>query len=161
MQKRTVSITAPHQGILVSIAVKAGDVVQSGQHVAVMEAMKMEFMVESSSDGVVRKILVSEGETVSTGQPLLFIEPLAASSERVEQAKPVDLDAIRPDLQERRAAHRPRKCCGFVRCRKFHRVWRVDPRWPAPAAFLGGTDQAESGRWPGGGHRAYQRRDVS
>ncbi len=105
MQKRTVSITAPHQGILVSIAVKAGDVVQSGQHVAVMEAMKMQFMVESSSDGVVREILVSEGETVSTGQPLLFIEPLDASSERVEQAKPVDLDAIRPDLQEARERH--------------------------------------------------------
>jgi len=105
MQNRTVSITAPHQGILVSIAVKAGDVIQSGQHVAVMEAMKMQFMVESSSDGVVREILVSEGETVSTGQPLLFIEPLDASSERVEQAKPVDLDAIRLDLQEAQERH--------------------------------------------------------
>src|SRR5258708_9143871 len=105
MQKRTVSITSPHQGILVSIAVKAGDVVQSGQHVAVMEAMKMQFMVESSSNGVVRQILVSEGEAISTGQPLLFIEPLDASTERVAQAKPVDLDAIRPDLQEARERH--------------------------------------------------------
>ena len=105
MQKRIVPITAPHQGILVSIDVEVGDVVQSGQHVAVMEAMKMEFMVEASSDGVVRELVVSEGETVTTGQPLLFIEPLDASSERVEQAKPVDLDAIRPDLQEARERH--------------------------------------------------------
>jgi len=85
---------------MVSVDVKAGDVVQSGQHVAVMEAMKMQFIVEASSDGVVRQIMVSEGDTVSTGQPLLFIEPLDTASERVEQAKPVDLDAIRPDLRE-------------------------------------------------------------
>jgi acetyl-CoA carboxylase carboxyltransferase component len=100
MQKRTLPITAPHQGIMVSVDVKAGDVVQSGQHVAVMEAMKMEFIVEAISDGVVRQIMVSEGDTVSTGQPLLFIEPLDAASERVEQVKPVDLDAIRADLRE-------------------------------------------------------------
>jgi Biotin-requiring enzyme/Carboxyl transferase domain len=105
MQRRTEPITAPHQGILVSIDVKVGDVVQSGQHVAVVEAMKMEFMVEASSDGVVRQVMVAEGETVSTGQPLLFIEPLDASSERVEQAKSIDLDAIRPDLQEARERH--------------------------------------------------------
>ena len=85
---------------MVSVDVKAGDVVQSGQHVAVMEAMKMQFIVEASSDGVVRQIMVSEGDTVSTGQPLLFIEPLDAASERVEHAKPVDLDAIRADLRE-------------------------------------------------------------
>ena len=85
---------------MVSVDVKAGDVVQSGQHVAVMEAMKMEFIVEAISDGVVRQIMVSEGDTVSTGQPLLFIEPLDAASERVEQVKPVDLNAIRADLRE-------------------------------------------------------------
>src|SRR5260370_17701204 len=70
-----------------------------------MEAMKMQFIVEASSDGVVRQIMVSEGDTVSTGQPLLFIEPLDAAGERVEQAKPVDLDAIRPDLQEALQRH--------------------------------------------------------
>src|SRR5258708_6862011 len=105
MQKRTLPIAAPHQGIMVSVDVKAGDVVQSGQQVAVMEAMKMQFIVEASSDGVVRQIMVSEGDTVSTGQQLLFIEPLDAASERVEQAKPVDLDAIRLDLQEALERH--------------------------------------------------------
>src|SRR5260370_17246728 len=100
MQKRTVSITSPHQGILVSIAVKAGDVVQSGQHVAVMEAMKMQFMVESSSNGVVRQILVSEGEAISTGQPLLFIEPPHATSEPWDQPKPLTPHATLPDFQE-------------------------------------------------------------
>ncbi len=105
MQKRTLPITAPHQGILVSVDVKVGDAVHRGQQVAVMEAMKMEFMVEAGSDGVVREILVSEGDTVSTGQPLLFIELVDATSERVEQVKPVDLDAIRADLREARERH--------------------------------------------------------
>ncbi len=100
MQKRTLPITAPHQGILVSIDIKVGDAVHRGQHVAVMEAMKMEFMVEASSDGVVREIVVSVEEAVSPGQPLLFIEPVDATSERVEQVKPIDLDIIRPDLRE-------------------------------------------------------------
>jgi acetyl-CoA carboxylase carboxyltransferase component len=105
MQKRTVPITAPHQGILVSIDVNVGDAVQRGQPVAVMEAMKMEFIVEASCDGVVHEIAASAEEAVSTGQPLLFIEPVDAASERVEQGQPVNLDAIRPDLQEVRERH--------------------------------------------------------
>jgi len=105
MQKRTVPITAPHQGILVSIEVNVGDAVLRGQRVAVMEAMKMEFIVEASCDGVVREIAASVEEAVSAGQPLLFIEPVEVTSERVEQGQPVDLDAIRPDLQEVRERH--------------------------------------------------------
>ncbi|TML95375.1 MAG: carbamoyl-phosphate synthase large subunit, partial [Actinobacteria bacterium] len=105
MQKRTVPITAPHQGILVSIDVQVGDTVQRGQHVAVMETMKMEFIVEASCDGVVHEIVASVEEAVSTGQPLLLIEPVDATSERVEQGQPLDLEAIRPDLQEVRERH--------------------------------------------------------
>ncbi len=105
MQQRTVPITAPHQGILVSIEINVGDAVQRGQPVAVMEAMKMELIVEASCDGVVREIVAAVDEAVSAGQPLLFIEPVEATSERVEQVQPVDLDAIRPDLQEVRERH--------------------------------------------------------
>jgi len=100
-----VPITAPHQGILVSIEVNVDDAVQRGQRVAVMEAMKMEFIVEASCDGVVREIAASVEEAVSAGQPLLFIEPVEVTSERVEQGQPLDLDAIRPDLQEVRERH--------------------------------------------------------
>ena len=105
MQKRIVPITAPHQGMVVSIEVKVGDAVQRGQRVAVLEAMKMEFIVEANCDGVVREVVASAEQAVSTGQPLLFIEPVEATSARVEQANPVDLEAIRPDLQEVRERH--------------------------------------------------------
>ncbi|MBA2286712.1 MAG: hypothetical protein H0W02_14640 [Ktedonobacteraceae bacterium] len=105
MQKRILPITAPQQGMLVSIDVKVGDMVHRGQPVAVLEAMKMEFVVEASSDGVVREIAVSVEEAVSTGQPLLFIEPVEATGERAEQVKSVDLDAVRADLREARERH--------------------------------------------------------
>jgi len=105
MQQRTVPITAPHQGILVSIEVNVGDAVQRGQRVAVMEAMKMEFIVEAICDGVVREIAASVEEAVSAGQPLLFLEPVEATSERIEEGQPVNLEAIRPDLQEVRERH--------------------------------------------------------
>ncbi len=105
MQKRTLPITAPQQGMLVSIDVKVGDVVHRGQPIAVMEAMKMEFIVEANLDGVVREIVVSEEDAIATGQPLLFIEPVEATRERVEQVKSIDLDAIRPDLREARERH--------------------------------------------------------
>ena len=102
MQKRTVPITAPHQGILVSIEVNVADAVQRGQRLAVMEAMKMEFIVEASCDGVVREIAASVEEAVSAGQPLLFIEPVEATSERVEQGQPLDLEPSAPTCQRSR-----------------------------------------------------------
>lgn len=105
MQKRTLPITAPQQGMLVSIDVKVGDVVHRGQPIAVMEAMKMEFIVEANLDGVVREIVVSEEDAIATGQPLLFIEPVEATRERVELVKSIDLDAIRLDLREARERH--------------------------------------------------------
>jgi len=37
----------------------------------VLEAMKMENEIPAPKDGVVIKILVNEGETVDTGQPLM------------------------------------------------------------------------------------------
>jgi len=90
---------------MVSIDVAVGDVVHGGQQIAVLEAMKMEFIVTATSNGVVRQIVASIGETVSTGQPLLFIEPVDASAMREQQVNIVDLDAIRPDLQEAQERH--------------------------------------------------------
>ena len=101
----TVPITAPHQGTMVSIDVSVGDMVHGGQQIAVLEAMKMEFIVTATSSGVVRQIVASIGETVSTGQPLLFIESADASAIREQQVNIVDLDAIRPDLQEALERH--------------------------------------------------------
>jgi acetyl-CoA carboxylase carboxyltransferase component/biotin carboxyl carrier protein len=101
----TVSITAPHRGTIVSVDVQVGDPVHTGQQVAVLEAMKMEFIVEAASSGVVRAVAASVGDTLSAGQALLYIEPADAAVMGEEKTSVVDIDAIRPDLQEVRARH--------------------------------------------------------
>src|SRR5260221_3011045 len=69
----TVSITAPHRGTIVSVDVQVGDPVHTGQQVAVLEAMKMEFIVEATSSGVVRAVAASVGDTLSAGHALLYL----------------------------------------------------------------------------------------
>ncbi len=55
--------------------VKEGDRVEKGQVLCIIEAMKLFNEIESEVSGVVRKILVEDGEPVEYGQPLFLIEP--------------------------------------------------------------------------------------
>lgn len=99
------ALTAPHRGTVVALDVRIGDVVRVGQQVAVLEAMKMEFLVEATSAGIVRALRTAVGETVAPGQALLFIEVLEVVEQDEEQRQAVDLDAIRPDLREALERH--------------------------------------------------------
>ena len=54
--------------------VKIGDKIKKGQTVMIVEAMKTMNHVPSSSDGVVKKILVSDGQPVEFGQILIILE---------------------------------------------------------------------------------------
>ncbi|MGH6638068.1 MAG: acetyl-CoA carboxylase biotin carboxyl carrier protein subunit, partial [Polaromonas sp.] len=66
-------LTAPMPGKVVSFAVKAGDLVQKGQPLAVMEAMKMEHTIAAPADGVVQELLYAPGDQVAEGSELLKI----------------------------------------------------------------------------------------
>jgi len=55
--------------------VKEGDRVQKGQVLCIIEAMKLMNEIESEVSGVVKKILVGNGEPVEYGQALFLIEP--------------------------------------------------------------------------------------
>ena len=68
-------LKAAMPGILVSISVVAGDVVEAGQAVAVLEAMKMQNEVVCKHGGVVEEVLVAAGMTVDGGQPLIRLAP--------------------------------------------------------------------------------------
>ena len=68
------TVTAPMPGIIVNVLVKAGEKVQAGQTVVVMEAMKMENNIPVSRDGVVKEIHVSVGQEVNNSQPLICLE---------------------------------------------------------------------------------------
>ncbi len=56
--------------------VKEGDRVEKGQVLCIIEAMKLMNEIESEVSGIVKKILVQNGEPVEYGQPLFLIQPV-------------------------------------------------------------------------------------
>jgi len=55
-------------GLLVEVSVQAGQKVQAGERVAVIEAMKMENVLFAAADGVVKSIAASKGESLTVDQ---------------------------------------------------------------------------------------------
>ena len=62
--------------VVVSIPVAVGDVVEEGDVVAVVEAMKMESSLTAPFRGRVKEVLVGENVHVAAQAPLLALEPL-------------------------------------------------------------------------------------
>jgi acetyl-CoA carboxylase biotin carboxyl carrier protein len=54
--------------------VEVGDTVKTGQTVCIIEAMKLLNEIEADRDGVVKAIMVENGQPVEYGEPLLTIE---------------------------------------------------------------------------------------
>jgi acetyl/propionyl-CoA carboxylase alpha subunit/acetyl-CoA carboxylase carboxyltransferase component len=67
-------VYAPAPAVVVSIAVKPGDKVETGDRLAVLEAMKMEMPVAAPFSGTVRKVMTIANVQVDTGAPLVQIE---------------------------------------------------------------------------------------
>ena len=53
--------------------VEIGDTVKKGQPVCIIEAMKLMNEIESDADGVVKAILVENGQPVEYGEPLIVV----------------------------------------------------------------------------------------
>ena len=53
--------------------VEVGDTVKKGQPVCIIEAMKLMNEIESDADGVVKAILVENGQPVEYGEPLIVV----------------------------------------------------------------------------------------
>ena len=65
---------APMNGTVVEIHVAAGDRVNAGDIVVIMEAMKMEHSVCAPADGVVTEVFCAKGDLISGGSELLGFE---------------------------------------------------------------------------------------
>jgi biotin carboxyl carrier protein len=65
------NLTASMPGQVTKVLIAAGDSVQRGQPLIVLEAMKMEIKIAAPHDGRVAKVLVSPGQVVDRGQALL------------------------------------------------------------------------------------------
>jgi len=64
-------VKAPLPGTIFKMVVKVGDTVELGDTLLIMEAMKMENNVQSEYDGIVKSIMVSEGDAVLQNDILL------------------------------------------------------------------------------------------
>jgi pyruvate carboxylase subunit B len=67
-------VIAPMPGLIVRVSVVAGDSVQAGQGVVVMEAMKMENELRAQAAGRVKSVSVSPGTAVEKGTLLIEFE---------------------------------------------------------------------------------------
>ena len=67
-------LVAPMPGLVVRVNVQPGDVVQAGQPLVVMEAMKMENELRSMSDGRVKAVRAQPGTPVEKGAVLIELE---------------------------------------------------------------------------------------
>ena len=68
------SLNAPLPGTIVELFVKAGDKVEAGQVVLIIEAMKMKNSIRSTVGGTVDKVLVRQGQSVAHKQALVEFE---------------------------------------------------------------------------------------
>src|SRR5690606_36203487 len=68
-------IRAPMPGRVVLVRSAAGDSVEEGQEVLVMEAMKMELALRAPRAGTIAEILAAEGEFVEADAVLAVLEP--------------------------------------------------------------------------------------
>jgi pyruvate carboxylase subunit B len=69
------SLAAPMPGLVVRVLAKAGDRVQPGQGLIVIEAMKMENELRATAPSVVRAVRVDAGSAVEKGAVLVEFEP--------------------------------------------------------------------------------------
>ncbi len=67
-------IKAPMPGLVLKIKKNAGDEIDSGDSILILEAMKMENDLKAPSSGKIKQIYISEGSAVEKGDKLFTIE---------------------------------------------------------------------------------------
>ena len=60
------------------VLVKQGDVVEEGQLLCIIEAMKMENEITAHKAGTITELFVKEGEPINAGAPIAVISAPAA-----------------------------------------------------------------------------------
>jgi biotin carboxyl carrier protein len=74
VNKKVADLKAPMPGLVLEIAVKVGQEVAKGDTLLILEAMKMENVIKSPTDGVIKSISVNKTETVEKNQLILNFE---------------------------------------------------------------------------------------
>ena len=93
-------LVAPMAGTLVSMTVKPGEGVWVGRVVAILEAMKMEHEIRATGSGIVQRLQAAPGDTLNEDATIMVLKAEAVEPGEAETDGEVDLDHVRPDLQE-------------------------------------------------------------
>lgn len=72
--KKVDKITAPMPGLILEINVNIGDVVKENDPLLILEAMKMENVLTSPREGIIKSIAVTKGAAVDKNQLLVEFE---------------------------------------------------------------------------------------
>lgn len=72
--KKDEDVTSPMTGKVTKVLVKAGDAVENGQVLIIVEAMKMEYRITSPKAGKITKLNAKEGQQVEMGAVLADVE---------------------------------------------------------------------------------------
>ncbi|GHT68372.1 acetyl-CoA carboxylase biotin carboxyl carrier protein subunit [Bacteroidia bacterium] len=67
------TIKSPLPGVILEVFAREGDTVKTGQKLLMLEAMKMENIIEADRDGKVAAIKVNKGDSVLEGADLVII----------------------------------------------------------------------------------------
>ncbi|MCZ4224275.1 biotin/lipoyl-containing protein [Pedobacter rhodius] len=68
---KVAEIKAPMPGLVLNVKVTEGEEIKKGDNLLILEAMKMENILKSPSDGIIKKILVKQNDKVEKNQVLI------------------------------------------------------------------------------------------
>lgn len=79
------TVVSPMPGVCDKVLVKAGDHVEAKQPVAVIIAMKMEYVLKAPKDGIVKSVNASIGKSVAKGDVIVAFEEEAEQEAQQQQ----------------------------------------------------------------------------
>ena len=71
---KVANIKSPMPGLVLEVKVEVGDSVENGTPLLILEAMKMENIIKSTGDGIVKAINIKQGQAVEKNEVLLEME---------------------------------------------------------------------------------------
>ena len=74
-KKKSGTVSANIPGKIVTIEVESGQVVEEGQVILILEAMKMQNEIQAPISGTVSSVACEEGQSIEANVPLVVIEP--------------------------------------------------------------------------------------
>ena len=69
-----IQLETPVQGMVWKVVAKVGQTVKAGETVLIIESMKMEIPIESPRSGIVRELLVTEGDQTEQDSVVAVLE---------------------------------------------------------------------------------------